>query len=157
MPIPILLYIGTIGERHILNFRIEADDLPASPSVLSCLLLAAISLPTWTALDNDTFLIYYAFVVTLNLLITLLIVARVISMRTVIRRYMGAEHCSVYISVSAMLIESAVLYSCFDLALIITVAMNAPGQYILQPVAGQIEVSRLRGHGEFITNCQCAI
>jgi hypothetical protein len=142
MPIPILLYIGTIGERRISNLRIELHGLWASTSVLSCLLLAAISLPNWTALDNDVFITYYAFVVTLNMLITLLIVARLISTRAIIRKHMGAEHGSIYTSVSAMLIESAVLYSCFDLALIITFAMNAPGQYILQPVAGQIEVSR---------------
>jgi hypothetical protein len=151
MPIPILLYIGTIGKRHVLNFRIGLHGLSASFSVLSCLLLAAISLPNWTALDNDVFITYYAFVVTLNMLITLLIVARLISTRAIIRKHMGAEHGSIYTSVSAMLIESAVLYSVFDLAFIITLAKNAPGEYILQPLVGQIEVSRPYSDDLFIT------
>ncbi|EIN05001.1 hypothetical protein PUNSTDRAFT_75406 [Punctularia strigosozonata HHB-11173 SS5] len=119
MPVPVLLYIGSI--------------------VLSCLLLAELSLPTWTALGNDTTITYYSFVVALNMLITLLIVVRLMSTRATVRKYLGPEHGSLYTSVSALLIESAVLYSAIDLAFIITFALNSNGAYILQPIVGQLE------------------
>ncbi|EIN10129.1 hypothetical protein PUNSTDRAFT_43150 [Punctularia strigosozonata HHB-11173 SS5] len=103
MPIPVLLYIGSI------------------------------------ALGNDTTITYYSFVVALNMLITLLIVARLMSTRATVRKYLGPEHGSLYTSVSALLIESAFIYSAIDLAFIITFALNSTGTYILQPIVGQLE------------------
>jgi hypothetical protein len=78
--------------------------------------------------------------VTLNLLITLLIVSRLIYMRAKARKHLGREHYSPYLSVSAMLTESAFIYSAFDLVFIVTYAINSPANFIVFPVVGQVEV-----------------
>ncbi|TFY65788.1 hypothetical protein EVG20_g5311 [Dentipellis fragilis] len=79
-------------------------------------------------------LLYWSFSVSLNILVTLLIVARLLYMRRQLTVAMAPEQARVYISISAMLIESAALYSCTAIVFLIGYARQSPVQFAVEAV-----------------------
>lgn len=84
---------------------------------------------------------YWTLSISLNIIITVLIVARLILRRKRMRSALGDEHGHMYTSISAMLIESAALYSVWGLVFLITYAKNSAFNNILLPALGQVQVS----------------
>jgi hypothetical protein len=82
---------------------------------------------------------YWSISIALNLGITACIAARLLYMRYQTRQVIdgsGAE----YVSVTAMLVESAALYSTNGLLFLITYAINSPAQNLFLPILGQTQV-----------------
>jgi len=85
-------------------------------------------------------LVCWSMSVTTTILVTILIVSRLLLMRYRIRKVMGPEHESPYVSISAMLIESALLYSTVGLIFIISFAKNNAAANLFLPLIGQVQV-----------------
>lgn len=110
---------------------------------MSIFLLTEISQPNkglWQTTTVQFGVAYWSTTVATNLLLTLAIVTRLVWMRHRLRVVMGASTTSPYLSVGAMLIESAALYSAIAIGFIITFARNSPINILLLPIVGQASV-----------------
>lgn len=109
----------------------------------SILLLTELVKPGATLSGDSTALlavIYGASSLLMTLMLTVLIVGRLLLLRHRLRTTLGTRHETPYLSVSAMLVESSLLYSVFALLFLVLFAKNDPGQNIIFPVLGQVQV-----------------
>jgi hypothetical protein len=93
---------------------------------------------------------YYGTSLSVNIVVTILIVFRLVLHRRVILESLPPEHARHYLSLAAIIVESASLYSLFALAFIITYAINNPINQIFltmgstcQQIAGFLIILRL--------------
>ncbi|KLO13649.1 hypothetical protein SCHPADRAFT_915187 [Schizopora paradoxa] len=109
---------------------------------VSVLLLFQLTQPgasLWTRVAISFGIPYWSISISLNVIVTLLIVARLLYMRRVTRIALTPEHASTYTSIVAILIESAALYSTVGLIFVISYARNSMVQNVLLPVLGHIQ------------------
>jgi hypothetical protein len=78
----------------------------------------------------------------LNLLVTLMIVSSLLFYRWKVNRVLGAGHGAQYLSLAAMLIESAALYATWALLFLIPFMLNNPISEVFLQALGQVQVSR---------------
>lgn len=84
-------------------------------------------------------LLFWGADIATTILLTVVIVCRLMYMRWKLRRILDKEGISPYVSVSAMLLESAFLYSAWGIPFIVTYAKNlSVNQLFFQPM-GQIQ------------------
>ncbi|KAJ7123513.1 hypothetical protein C8R44DRAFT_538714, partial [Mycena epipterygia] len=93
----------------------------------------------WSARSLHFGIVYWSLSLSLNIILTGSIVTRIRIVRHRVRKLLGSEHSAQYLSVTAMLIESAALYAIWSLVFLICYARNTPLQNILLPPLGQIE------------------
>ncbi len=84
---------------------------------------------------------YLVLSLSLNTVLTISIVWRILWIRHTLRRSLGPKHGREYTSLVALLIESAALYTIVALVAVIACGLNSPIQYALLPVLGQLQVS----------------
>lgn len=82
---------------------------------------------------------HFSIAVGFNILVTGAIVSKLLLMRRRIRGALAGS--SPYLSISAMLVESAALYSTFGAAFLVSMALQSPAQNLILPVLGQVAVS----------------
>ncbi|KAF7329198.1 hypothetical protein MKEN_00180400 [Mycena kentingensis (nom. inval.)] len=82
---------------------------------------------------------YWSLSIALNLLLTTAITARILLVRRELRGILGADHAKQYVSVVAMVIESAALYAVWSLAFLIAFALHSPIRDMFLPVLGQVQ------------------
>ncbi|KAJ3721148.1 hypothetical protein C8R42DRAFT_79574 [Lentinula raphanica] len=68
---------------------------------------------------------------TFNILYTVLVSAKILSVQRRIRQSLSAEHTGTYTSVVTLIIESAFLYFVFDLLFLISFAMGSNTEYLI--------------------------
>ncbi|EIN05092.1 hypothetical protein PUNSTDRAFT_75263 [Punctularia strigosozonata HHB-11173 SS5] len=110
--------------------------------IMSCFLLAQLCLPgatLWETSNVNFALVYWSTSVATNWLLTLLIVGKLAYMRHRVRKIMGADQRSPYLSVSTMLIESAALYSTFAIAFMVTYARNDTANFLFFTTLSQVQ------------------
>ena len=78
---------------------------------------------------------YYAISLSVNIVLTLLITLRLLQYRRTVVQAVSAEYARHYVSLVAVLIESAALYSVFALVFLITYAVNNPLNQIALAIA----------------------
>lgn len=83
---------------------------------------------------------YWSLTISLNVLLTILIVSRLLTQRNKIQLVLGKQHSRMYTSISAMLIESAALYSIWALVFLISYAKNNTFQNLVLPALCQVQV-----------------
>ena len=83
---------------------------------------------------------YYAISLGVNILITILIVIRLFQYRTTVARSMPVEYAQQYLSIAAVLVESAALYSVFALCFLISYAVNNPINQVFLGIAQATQV-----------------
>lgn len=93
------------------------------------------------ALTFNAFTAYWSIEVATNSLLTTLIVGKLMYMRYRLRQALGAQQSNPYLTISAMVIESSLLFTVIGIAFIISYARSSPFQNILLTVAGQVQVS----------------
>ncbi len=93
----------------------------------------------WSTISIDLGIPYWSISIALTVLITTCIVIRLLYMRRQLRN-IRAGGGSEYISVSAVLIESASLYSINGIILVVSYGINSPIQNLALPVLGQTQV-----------------
>lgn len=111
-------------------------------SALSLLLIIMLCVPgttLWSTISIDLGIPYWSISIALTVLITTCIVIRLLYMRRQLRN-IRAGGGSEYISVSAVLIESASLYSINGIILVVSYGINSPIQNLALPVLGQTQV-----------------
>lgn len=111
----------------------------------SCLMLSQITQPgksLWHATNADFALLFWASSIALTFFVTLAIVARLLRMRLQLRRTMaaGADGAAVYLSVSAMLVESAALYTSVALVFLVTYVRGDTFNFVVFPALGNVQV-----------------
>lgn len=84
---------------------------------------------------------YFVISLSLNIILTILIIARLLTYRRRINAVMGSEHGRDYTSLAALIVESAVLYSVFALAFLITYAINNPINQVFIGLVTPVQVS----------------
>ncbi|KAI0667416.1 hypothetical protein C8Q78DRAFT_378708 [Trametes maxima] len=92
----------------------------------------------WSSSTVQFTLPYFVFSISLNLMLTLLLVGRLLYMSHRTKKALGAEHGAAYISIAAMLVESATPFAVTSVIFIITYAQNSNVQNLILPVLGQI-------------------
>ncbi|KAI0359767.1 hypothetical protein OH77DRAFT_1434208 [Trametes cingulata] len=92
----------------------------------------------WASTTVQFLLPYFAISISLNVMLTLLLVGRLMYMSYRARQSLGAEHARTYMSIAAMLVESAVPYAVTAIIFVITYAENSNVQNLLLPVLAQI-------------------
>lgn len=123
--VPIILYIFSI--------------------IMSCIFLAEVTGAGASFFSTSTVnfaLGYWAGSIATTMLLTGFIVGKLLYIRSQLRGALGAEfdRRSPYVTISAMLVESACLYSACALAFIILFARNDPFQNIFLPILGQVQI-----------------
>ncbi|TDL20998.1 hypothetical protein BD410DRAFT_695577, partial [Rickenella mellea] len=121
MTIPVLSYLGS--------------------TALSILTLFQAARPGSTLATHNTVVFavpYWSLSISLNLLVTLLIVLRLLMWRSKVIGVLGPQHSKTYTSIAAMMIESAALFSVAGLIFIICFARQSHVQNLILPVLGQI-------------------
>ncbi|KAK2462320.1 hypothetical protein APHAL10511_005626 [Amanita phalloides] len=93
---------------------------------------------------------YYVISLNVNILVTVLIIMRLLFHRRAILNVLPVEYTKQYLSVAAIVVESALLYSIFALIFIITYAINNPMNPVFlciasscQQIAGYLIILRV--------------
>ena len=84
---------------------------------------------------------YWALSMSLNMLVTAMIVARLWLARQSLKSIMAREHLAMYTGISAMLIESALPYAVVSLILIVLYARGNTAEILFIPLLPQVQVS----------------
>ena len=69
---------------------------------------------------------YYSISLSVNIIPTILIVARLLMFRRTHMAHLPPEHARQYLSLATLIVESAALYSIFAVAFLVSYAMNKP-------------------------------
>ncbi|KAJ3567409.1 hypothetical protein NP233_g6390 [Leucocoprinus birnbaumii] len=108
-----------------------------TPPALSLVLIKLLCLPgitLWSEISIKFAIPYWAVSISLNVIITACISLKLLYLRK-ISLGLGAE----YVSVTAMLVESAALYTSNGLIFVISYAFSSPIQHIALPLLGQMQ------------------
>lgn len=111
-------------------------------TVLSCLQTIAASQPAsslWAASTVKFGLPYFSLTMTLNMLVTTIIITRLLLARRKIRSIMGDTHGHEYTSVAAMLVESALPTALVSLVLIALYAQGNTAMTLFFPLLPQVQ------------------
>ncbi|KAI0777792.1 hypothetical protein BD413DRAFT_441825, partial [Trametes elegans] len=93
----------------------------------------------WTNAETAPSLAYLSLSLSINVLLTVPIVWRIITVRREIASVLGKRQAEIYTSIVAMLIESASLYTITALVSIIACAAQSPLQNAILPMLGQLQ------------------
>ena len=117
--------------------------------VLSVLTLVQSALPganLWTHITFSFAVPYWSLSISINILLTLLIVIRLVTIRNRLRAALGVQHAQTYTSLIAVIVESASIYSTLGLIYIVAFARNWNVQNLILPVLGQVMVRIVPHH-----------
>lgn len=150
--LPCLMYLAEIGTPRLHR---SAHNLSLSDIlVLGILWLIQISTPAgspYLAGGNINWTLpYLSTAVALNVVVTMMIATRLLLYRRRVVSVLGGKHGRHYISVAAMMIESAALYSAFALLFIIPFAINNNIANTFLQAISEVQVSG--NHGAFPVN-----
>ncbi|KAI0310866.1 hypothetical protein OF83DRAFT_1069832 [Amylostereum chailletii] len=84
---------------------------------------------------------YLSLTISLNILVTIAIVARLLLYRHRIMKTLGSQHTKHYTGIAAMIVESAAIYSSLAIVLLVTFAINSPIFNIFLQAVSQIQSS----------------
>ncbi|EMD39212.1 hypothetical protein CERSUDRAFT_152269 [Gelatoporia subvermispora B] len=111
-------------------------------TVLSCLLTIQTALPggsLWSTNTINFSVPYWSISMSLNIILTLLLVARLLWMRRRISQVLGPQYSSTYTSVAAMIIESALPYALVSFVFVVLYGLQNTAENLFIPVLTQVE------------------
>jgi len=82
---------------------------------------------------------YFSMSIGVNLILTVAIALRLLHTRRIVLMHMPAEHAAHYISVLAIIVESAALYSVFAIPFLVTYALNHPTNQVFLAMASSAQ------------------
>lgn len=83
---------------------------------------------------------YYAISLSVNIILTCLITFRLVMYRREILRSLPQDYASQYLSLTAIIVESAALYSLFAILFLITYAISDPTNQVFLGMASAAQV-----------------
>ncbi|KAJ7239567.1 hypothetical protein B0H12DRAFT_1189924 [Mycena haematopus] len=110
--------------------------------ILSAILIAQLCQPGssfWTAISMELAIPYWAISISMTVILTALISGRLLFMRFRLNKLVGARTSTPYVTVAAMLVESAALYSINGLVFLVSYGVNSPSQNLWLPLLGQTQ------------------
>ncbi|KAJ7793421.1 hypothetical protein B0H14DRAFT_3889355 [Mycena olivaceomarginata] len=110
--------------------------------ILSAILIAELCQPGnsfWTAISMKLAIPYWAISISMTVILTTLIAGRLLFMRYRLDRLVGARTFTPYVTITAMLVESAALYSINGLVFLVSYGLNSPSQNLWLPLLGQTQ------------------
>lgn len=111
--------------------------------VLSILTLVQSALPganLWTQITFTFAVPYWSLSIAINILLTLLIIIRLVTIRNRLRAALGNQHTKTYTSLIAIMVESASIYSTISLIYIVAYAKSWKVQNLVLPALAQVMV-----------------
>jgi hypothetical protein len=149
--IPALILISSIGKHQLFHLIGCSTDTFLAMGIIwayqSCLpglsgLYSSVPLAVGTA--------YYVSSLGANILLTILIISRLLIHRKAVTNVLPEGYAKQYLSVTAIIVESAVLYSVFALAFVISYALNNPVNQLFMILGSTCQV---RGRSEMCACC----
>lgn len=110
---------------------------------MSCLLVAQLAHPgsaVWVRMGINIELVYWCTTIAINILLTILIVAHLMQVRRKSQSALGSQAQVPYLSISAMLVEAAFLYTAFGLVFLVPYTMGSAVGVLFFSLMGQIQV-----------------
>ncbi|EJD46583.1 hypothetical protein AURDEDRAFT_164408 [Auricularia subglabra TFB-10046 SS5] len=107
---------------------------------LGCVVIFMLSRPgmtIWSAVSLQLITVYWAVSIAFNILLTVAIVARLLATRRRVGRRIATA--GPYVTVSAMLVESAFLYSACGIAFLVAYGADSPVQNLILPTLAQMQ------------------
>ncbi|KAI0372065.1 hypothetical protein BV20DRAFT_940713 [Pilatotrama ljubarskyi] len=101
--------------------------------------IGMLGLNVWTSAETAPPLAYLSLSFSINVVLTLVIVLRLLYVRRELTAALGSRHTRIYTSIVAMLVESASLYTIVTLISIIACAKRKPLQNAVLPMLGQLQ------------------
>ncbi|KAH8101397.1 hypothetical protein BXZ70DRAFT_891760 [Cristinia sonorae] len=138
----LLLYRFHVIMRATWWMMIVPTILYVASIILSCFLLNSLIEPgsnLWQHSNVNLSLAYWSTTIATNVILTIFIVGKLVRMRMEMRRVMGNNFHVPYLSISAMLVESAGLYTAFGLAFLIPYAQNLTINIVFFSMLRQIQ------------------
>ena len=138
---PCLLFLASFGTSSTISF-IVMDFYNAVWLAMGLMWLLQISSsgPFENSSINWT-IPYFTLSLSLNILVTIAIVLRLLVYRHRIAGVLGSSHGSQYTSIAAMIVESAAIYSVFSICFLIPFALNSSISQIFLQALGQVQTS----------------
>ena len=124
-------------DRWVFNSPSKCNTILIALSGLSIILMVMVSHPDeslWSTFAVSLFTPFWAISISLNVILTGLITARLLWLKSRIRKILGVAHSNMYTSISALLIESAGLYTIFALMYVVMYALRNKAQNIVIPI-----------------------
>ncbi|KAJ7037252.1 hypothetical protein C8F04DRAFT_1093072 [Mycena alexandri] len=110
--------------------------------VLSAILIAELSQPGntfWTTISVNLAIPYWSISISMTIILTALIAGRLLFMRYRLEKLIGPRISTPYVTVAAMLVESAALYSITAIVFLISYGVDSPVQNLALPLLGQAQ------------------
>lgn len=132
-----MMYFASIGKVSIsLISKSHRPDVSIALGILFLKQIGDGSQTPWQAHGINYTSPYYSMSLALNILVTIMIVARLLVYRHRINRVMGKAHGTQYTYLAALIIESAAIYSTFSLLFLVPFAFKHPlSQLFLQALS----------------------
>jgi len=138
MTFPGLIYVGAFGK---LSFSLKTSVSIDPLSAMSIRFLVAVMKRDISLLTGFGVLLpYLALSQSLNVIVSILIASRLLIQRRRILSVLGGEHAGQYVSVAAMIIESASLSSTLAVTYLILYGLKHPVQNIFLSMLNQVVV-----------------
>ncbi|KAF7328676.1 hypothetical protein MSAN_02469200 [Mycena sanguinolenta] len=110
--------------------------------IMSAILIAVLCRPGntfWTALSVKLAIPYWAISISMTVILTALIAGRLLFMRYRFKKLVGASSSMPYLTVTAMLVESAAIYSINGIIFLVAYGLNDPTQNLWLTLLGQTQ------------------
>ena len=148
----VVILLALVGK--LINFIwYTASDPDASVATGAAFVpnIASLGSNLWTDISTVPGIAYLTLSLSVNTILTFLIVGRIIYIRQRLRQF-GTIQCEHYTSIISLLIESAALYTFWALISVIACGISSPVQFALLPALGQLQVCIHACHDEDSTH-----
>lgn len=143
--LPFVIFIGTIGEASVAKLdTIDRLTRFRNSAVLAIMTLIAAASPDgnfFVGIAQHLGIAYYALSISLNIMVTTLICMRLFRASRGISAVLGQNNAKLYTSLTAILSESAALYSITGIMFIIPYARSSQLTIVFGVIYGDITVS----------------
>ncbi|KAF7377178.1 hypothetical protein MSAN_00137200 [Mycena sanguinolenta] len=138
----LLLYrFWTIYSRNY-YFAVVPAILFLTSLILSAIVIVILTRPGnsfWSALSIKLAIPYWAISISMTVILTALIAGRLLFMRYRLKKLVGPSSSMPYVTITAMLIESAAIYSINGLLFLVAYSLNDPTQNLWFSLLGQTQ------------------
>ncbi|EPQ58308.1 hypothetical protein GLOTRDRAFT_72606, partial [Gloeophyllum trabeum ATCC 11539] len=110
---------------------------------MGTILLTQVSRPglsLWSTSSINFALTYFSISLSLNILVTLFILVRLLLHRREMCKSLGEAYGKYYVAIAAILVESAALYAACSILFLVPYVLNHPLQFIFMQILSQVQI-----------------
>ena len=133
--LPILALLASTGS--VTDFEIVVSALTVLlPTGLSIYSNVGLGTP-----DRTSSIVFYSLSMTLNIVLTAMVVGRMLFLRRRAIKLLGTYHARLYSSVASIFLESGMLYTSFGVLYLVSRSAGSGASYVIMMALGQVVVS----------------